>query len=171
MFDELASRLGGALRKLTGRGRLSESDVRDASREIRRVLLEADVNLAVARDFCRRVEERAVGREVLTGISPGQQVVQVVHEELVRLLGGASSPGLQYPSHRAAVVLLVGLSGSGKTTSAAKIARHWKTRGKRVLLAALDLKRPAAIDQLEVLARSIDAPAHVDRGAADPVAV
>jgi signal recognition particle subunit SRP54 len=162
MFDELASRLGDALRKLTGRGRLSEQDVRDASREIRRVLLEADVNLAVARDFCRRIEERAVGGDVLQGITPGQQVVKVVYDELVRLLGGPPGPGFQYPSDRAAVLLLVGLSGSGKTTSAAKLARHWKTRGKRVLLAALDLKRPAAIDQLEVLARSIDAPVLVD---------
>jgi signal recognition particle subunit SRP54 len=171
MFDELTSRLGDVLRKLTGRGRLGEQDVRDALREIRRVLLEADVSLTVARDFCRRVEERAVGDELLRGVTPGQQVVKVVYEEMIRLLGGSAGPGLEFPSHRAAVLLLVGLQGSGKTTSAAKLARHWKTRGKRVLLAALDLRRPAAIDQLEVLGRSIDAPVHVERGASDPVAL
>jgi signal recognition particle subunit SRP54 len=157
---------------LTGRGKLTEQEVRDAVREIRRVLLEADVNLAVARDLCKRVEERAVGTELLQSVAPGQQVVKIVFDELVKVLGGgAPSSGLQFPSNRAAVVLLAGLQGSGKTTSAAKLARFWKGRGKRVLLAALDLRRPAAIDQLEVLGKSIDAPVHLDREAKDPVAL
>jgi signal recognition particle subunit SRP54 len=157
---------------LTGRGKLTEPEVRDAVREIRRVLLEADVNLAVARDLCKRVEERAVGTELLQSVAPGQQVVKIVFEELVQVLGGgASPPGMQFPSNRAAVVLLAGLQGSGKTTSAAKLARFWKGRGKRVLLTALDLRRPAAIDQLEVLGKAIDAPVHLDRGAKDPVAL
>ncbi|TMQ53855.1 MAG: signal recognition particle protein [Candidatus Eisenbacteria bacterium] len=169
MFDELTTKLAGVFRKLTGRGRLGEQDVRDAVREIRRVLLEADVNLAVARDLCKRVETRAVGVELLQSVSPGQQVVKIVFDELVSLLGGTTAAGMQFPSNRAAVVLMVGLQGSGKTTSAAKLARHWKERGKRVLLTALDLRRPAAIDQLEVLGKSIDAPVYLSRDASDPV--
>jgi len=171
VFDELSSKLAGVFRKLTGRGRLGDQDVRDALREVRRVLLEADVNLTVAEDFCKRVETRAVGAEILNQVSPGQQVVKIVYEELVRLLGGAGQQGLQFPSNRAAVILMAGLQGSGKTTSAAKVARYWRQRGKRVLLAALDLQRPAAIDQLEVLGRAIDAPVHLDRSAQDPVAL
>ena len=169
MFDELTTKLAGVFRKLTGRGRLSEQDVRDAVREIRRVLLEADVNLVVARDLCKRVETRAVGAELLQSVAPGQQVVKIVFDELVSALGGTSAAGTQFPSNRAAVVLLAGLQGSGKTTSAAKLASHWKERGKRVLLAALDLRRPAAVDQLEVLGRSIGAPVHADRSAKDPI--
>ena len=169
MFDELTSKLAGVFRKLTGRGRLSEQDVRDALRDVRRILLEADVNLGVARDFIKRVESRAVGTEILQSVAPGQQVVKVVFDELVQLLGGGAGQGMQFPSNRSAVVLMAGLQGSGKTTSAAKLARYWRERGKRVLLAALDLRRPAAIDQLEVLGRSIDVPVHLDRKATDAV--
>jgi signal recognition particle subunit SRP54 len=171
VFDELTTKLAGVFRKLTGRGRLSEQEVRDAVREIRRVLLEADVNLAVARDLCKRVEERAVGVDLLQSVAPGQQVVKILFDELVSVLGGAVAAGMQFPSNRAAVVLMAGLQGSGKTTSVAKLARYWKERGKRVLLAALDLRRPAAIDQLEVLGTSIGAPVHLDRTASDPVAL
>ncbi|HEY2924463.1 MAG TPA: signal recognition particle protein [Candidatus Eisenbacteria bacterium] len=171
MFDELTTKLAGVFRKLTGRGRLSEQEVRDAVREIRRVLLEADVNLGVARDLCKRVEERAIGTEILQSVAPGQQVVKIVFDELVSVLGGAGVPGMQFPSNRAATVLMAGLQGSGKTTSATKLARFWKDRGKRVLLAALDLRRPAAIDQLEVLGKSIAVPVHLDREAKDPVAL
>ena len=171
MLEELSERLSGVFRKLLGRGRLSDQDVRDALREIRRVLLEADVNLDVARAFLKSVEERAVGADLLRSVTPGQQIVKIVHEELIRLLGGSGAAAMQFPSNRAAVVLLAGLQGSGKTTTAAKVARHWKERGKRVLLAALDLKRPAAIDQLEVLGRSISVPVHADRQAKDPVAL
>ena len=171
MFDELTTKLAGVFRKLTGRGRLSEQDVRDAVREIRRVLLEADVNLAVARDLCKRVEERAIGADLLQSIAPGQQVVKIVFDELVSVLGGGSTAGTPFPSNRAAVMLMAGLQGSGKTTSAGKLAKFWKDRGKRVLLAALDLRRPAAIDQLEVLGKSIGVPVHLDREAKDPVAL
>jgi len=167
MFDELTERLGGVFRKVLGRGRLSDQDVKDSLREIRRVLLEADVNVNVARDFLKAVEARAVGADLVQSVQPGQQVVKIVHEELIRLLGGTGSPGTQFPSNRAAVMMLAGLQGSGKTTTAAKLARHWMGRGKRVLLAALDLQRPAAIDQLEVLG----APVHADRTSRDPVAV
>jgi len=171
VFDELTTKLAGVFRKLTGRGRLSEQDVRDAVREIRRILLEADVNLAVARDLCKRVEERAIGADLLQSIAPGQQVVKIVFDELVSVLGGGSTAGTQFPSNRAAVMLMAGLQGSGKTTSAGKLAKFWKDRGKRVLLAALDLRRPAAIDQLEVLGKSVGVPVHVDREAKDPVAL
>jgi signal recognition particle subunit SRP54 len=171
VFDELTSKLTGVFRKLTGRGKLTETEVKEAVREIRRVLLEADVNLAVARDLCKRVEERAIGVELLQSVAPGQQVVKVVFDELVSVLGGPNAGGMQFPSNRAATVLLAGLQGSGKTTSAAKLAKFWKGRGKRVLLAALDLRRPAAIDQLEVLGKGIDAPVHLDRAATDPVAL
>jgi signal recognition particle subunit SRP54 len=171
MFESLTDRLHGVFQKLVGRGRLSEQDVKDALREIRRVLLEADVNLDVARDFLRAVEARAVGADILQSVTPGNQVVKIVHEELVALLGGPAQTGIQFPSNRAAVLLLAGLQGSGKTTSAAKLAKHWAGRGKRVLLTALDLQRPAAIDQLEVLATSIGVPIHLDREAKDPVAL
>ena len=171
MFEELSERLTGVFRKLLGRGRLSDQDVRDALREIRRVLLEADVNLDVTRSFLKAVEERAVGADLLQSVTPGQQIVKIVHEELTRLLGGGAAKATQFPSNRAGVVLLAGLQGSGKTTTAAKLARHWKERGKRVLLAALDLKRPAAIEQLEVLGRSISVPVHADRATQDPVAL
>jgi len=171
VFDELTTKLAGVFRKLTGRGRLSEQDVRDAVREIRRVLLEADVNLAVARDLCKCVEERAIGAELLQSIAPGQKVVKIVFDELVSVLGGGSTAGALFPSNRAGVVLMAGLQGSGKTTSAAKLGRFWNDRGKRVLLAALDLRRPAAIDQLEVLGKSIGVPVHLDREAKDAVAL
>ena len=172
MFEDLTERLGGVFRKMLGRGRLSEQDVKDSLREIRRVLLEADVNLNVARDFLKSVEARAVGEDLLHSVQPGQQVVKIVHEELVKLLGGAGpQAGMQFPANRAAVLLLAGLQGSGKTTTAAKLARFWMKREKKVLLAALDLQRPAAIDQLEVLGKQIGAPVHLDRAAKDPVAL
>jgi len=172
MFEELTDRLSGVFKKLLGRGRLSEQDVKESLREIRRVLLEADVNLNVARDFLKAVEARAVGEDLLSSVTPGQLIVKIVHEEMVKLLGGgAATPGLQFPSNRAAVILLAGLQGSGKTTTAAKLARYWKGRDKRVLLAALDLQRPAAIDQLEVLGKQIGAPVHLDRSTKDPVAL
>jgi len=129
VFDELTTKLAGVFRKLTGRGKLSEQEVRDGIREIRRVLLEADVNLAVARDLCKRVEERAIGTELLQSVAPGQQVVKIVFDELVKVLGGGTPGGMQFPSNRSATVLMAGLQGSGKTTSAAKLARFWKERG------------------------------------------
>ena len=117
------------------------------------------------------MEERAIGAELLQSIAPGQQVVKIVFDELVSVLGGGSTAGALFPSNRAGVVLMAGLQGSGKTTSAAKLGRFWNDRGKRVLLAALDLRRPAAIDQLEVLGKSIGVPVHLDREAKDAVAL
>ena len=153
MFEALSDRLQGIVRKLTGQGRLSPDNIRETLREVRRALLEADVQVGVARDFIARVEARAVGEEVLKSLSPGQQVVGIVHDELVSLLG--SSPiTLAGSPHLPTVVLLAGLQGSGKTTFAGKLARWLKAKGKRVMLASGDVYRPAAIDQLARVAES-----------------
>ena len=158
MFDSLSDRLRKTLGDLTGRGRVSEADVDAAVREIRLALLEADVNFKVVKDFVARVRERAVGAEILGSLTAGQQVVKIVNEELVALLGaGDRTFHLQ---GNPAVIALVGLQGSGKTTSAAKLARHLVKQGRRPLLVAADPYRPAAADQLETLAKSLDLPTH-----------
>jgi len=157
MFDTLSDRLNGVFDRLRGRGALSETDVREAMREVRVALLEADVALSVARDFIGRVTEKAVGAEVLRSVTPGQQVVKIVNDELVAVLGGDdSSAGEAVPLNLAvkppAVVMMVGLQGSGKTTSTAKIAKLLKEKqGKKALMASLDVARPAAQEQLAVL--------------------
>ena len=158
MFDSLSDRLRKTLADLTGRGRVSEADVDTAVREIRLALLEADVNFKVVKDFVARVRERAVGAEILASLTAGQQVVKIVNEELVALLGaGDRTFHLQ---GNPAVIALVGLQGSGKTTSAAKLARYLVKQGRRPLLVAADPYRPAAADQLETLAKSLDLPMH-----------
>ncbi len=151
MFEALTDRLQGIVRNLTGQGRLTPDNIRDSLREVRRALLEADVQLAVARDFVARVEQRAVGDEVLNSLTPGQQVVKVVRDELESLLG-RTPVTLAGSPHLPTTVLLAGLQGSGKTTFAGKLALWLKARGKRVLLASGDVYRPAAIDQLERVA-------------------
>ena len=151
MFESISKSLQGVFRTLRGYGKLSESNVRDALREVRTALLEADVNFAVAKGFIDRVRERCLGREVMESITPGQQVIKHVHDELVALLGGAAAE-LDLKG-RPAVIMLAGLHGSGKTTTAGKLAAHLKGRGRSVLLVAGDLRRPAAVDQLAVLAR------------------
>ncbi len=156
MFEVLTERLDGVLRKMRASSRLTEDNIGESMREVRRALLEADVQLQVARDFVERVREKALGTEVLRSLQPGQQLVKVVHEELVELLGGEAAP-LQLSGHPA-VLLLAGLQGSGKTTLAAKLAGHLKKRGHKPLLVAADVYRPAAIDQLQVLGRQQDVP-------------
>ncbi len=151
MFEALTDRLQGIVRNLTGQARLTPDNIRDSLREVRRALLEADVHVAVARDFVARVEARAVGEDVLKSLTAGQQVVGIVQEELVSLLG-QSPITLAGSPHVPTVVLLAGLQGSGKTTFAGKLARWLHERNKRVLLASADVYRPAAIDQLERLA-------------------
>ena len=158
MFDSLSERLRKTLSDLTGRGRVSEADVDAAMREIRLSLLEADVNFKVVKDFIARVREKAVGAEILQSLTAGQQIVKIVHDELVALLGaGDRTFHLQ---GNPAVVSLVGLQGSGKTTSAAKLARHLVRQGRRPLLVAADPYRPAAADQLETLGKAVDIPVH-----------
>lgn len=171
MFGELQEKLEGVFRGLSGQGKLSEESVGDAMRQIRRALLAADVEVSVARNFVARVRERAVGEEVLRSVTPGQQVVKIVHDELVELLGSSASQLDLAASAPPAVVLVMGLQGSGKTSFSAKLARHLKSQGRRPMLAACDLQRPAAIDQLEVLAGEIGVPVHAQRETTDVVAV
>ena len=151
VFENLAERIQTIARNLTGQGKLTPDNVRESLREVRRALLEADVQLAVARDFVAKIEERAVGEEVLKSLTPGQQVVGIVHEELIALLG-KTPVTLAGSPHLPTVVLLAGLQGSGKTTFAGKLAKWLKAKDKRVLLASADIYRPAAIDQLERVA-------------------
>ena len=162
MFDALTDRFGGIFERLKGRGRLSDDDVDAALREVRLALLEADVNVAVVRSFLARVRERAVGAEVSKSLTPGQQVVKIVHEELIATLGGEAAP-LAHAAAPPLTILMVGLQGSGKTTTAAKLAARLKGSGKHPLLVAADLQRPAAIDQLETLGGRIGIPVHTDR--------
>jgi signal recognition particle subunit SRP54 len=158
MFDALSERLRATLATLTGRGRVTEADVDTAMREVRLALLEADVNFKVVRDFVARVRERAIGADILESLTAGQQVVAIVNEELTALLSaGDRSFHLQGSP---AVVMLAGLQGSGKTTSAAKLARHIIKQGRRPMLVAADPYRPAAADQLQTLGRQLDVPVH-----------
>ncbi|QZA33473.1 signal recognition particle protein [Hydrogenibacillus sp. N12] len=168
-FESLTARLGEAFRRLRGRGRLTEADVDQALREIRLALLEADVSVKVVRPLIGRIREKAVGAEILKSLNPAQQVVKIVYDELVDLLGGTLAE--LNLSRRPAVILMVGLQGAGKTTTAGKLARHLAGRGKKPLLVAADVTRPAAVTQLEVLGRSIDVPVHLPGDLTDPVAI
>ena len=156
-MSALSDKLQDIFARLKGRGALSEADVTAAMREVRMALLEADVNYKIAKDFCNRVKERAVGSEVLKSLSPGQQVVKIVNEELTALMGGGQTKLAVNPKPPT-VILMAGLQGSGKTTSAGKIALYLKNQGKRPLLAAGDVYRPAAIQQLQVLGEKIGVP-------------
>lgn len=161
MFDALTQRFETVFGRLAGKGRLSEADVDAALREVRLALLEADVNVGVVRDLLARVRERAVGVTVKASLTPAQQIIQIVHEELVRTLGSEPAPLEKGPIPF--TILMVGLQGSGKTTSAAKLAAHLKKQGRKPYLVAADLQRPAAIDQLVSLGSRIDVPVYVDR--------
>jgi len=158
VFDTLSDRLRKTLGTLTGRGRISEADVDAAMREVRLALLEADVNFKVVKDFVARVRERAIGHEVLDSLSAGQQVVKIVNDELVALLSAGDRTF--HLAGNPAVVAVVGLQRSGKTTSSAKLARHVVKLGRRPLLVAADPYRPAAADQLETLGKSLDIPVY-----------
>ncbi|MCO6385105.1 signal recognition particle protein [Oceanicola sp. 502str15] len=156
MFENLSERLSGVFDRLTKQGALSEDDVKTALREVRVALLEADVSLPVARDFVKAVQDKATGQAVTKSVTPGQQVVKIVHDELVHVLQGEGEPGELKVDNAPAPILMVGLQGGGKTTTTAKIARRLKERqNKRVLMASLDIYRPAAMQQLEVLGRQI----------------
>ena len=157
MFENLTEKLTTALRMISSKGRLSESDVDAALREVRLALLEADVNFRIARDVVKRIREKAIGENVLEGISPGQQVIKIVNDELVHLLG-SENQGLSAGGTPPKVILIVGLQGSGKTTTSAKLALHIRKKNQKVLLVAADLRRPAAMDQLETLGKQLDIP-------------
>jgi signal recognition particle subunit SRP54 len=168
VFDALSERFDGIFKRLRSRGRLSDRDVDEVAREIRIALLEADVNVRVVKSFISRVKERASGAEVAKSLSPAQQVIKIVHEELVTTLGGTTGK-LTLSSKPPTVVVLAGLQGSGKTTAAAKLARHLQSHGSPVLLVGADLQRPAAVEQLRVLGERIGVPVH--SAAHDPVKV
>src|SRR5262245_3322726 len=157
MFESLSTRLQGVFDRLGGRGRLTEDNIQEALREVRVALLEADVNFKVVRAFMERVRERAVGQDVLTSLTPAQQVVKIVFDELVELLGG-SGHSLAPASHPPTIIMLMGLQGSGKTTTAAKLARLYAKQGQHPMLAAADIYRPAAIDQLHTLGQQVGVP-------------
>jgi signal recognition particle subunit SRP54 len=170
MFDTLSDKLQATLGELRSHGRLSEEDLSRAAREIRLALLEADVNFKVVKEFVATVKERAAGVEVTKSLTPGQQVVKIVHEELTALMGSGGSR-LAFAGRPPTVILLAGLQGSGKTTAAAKLALLLRREGKAPALVAADLQRPAAIDQLEQLGKQIQIPVYLDRGTKDAVGV
>ncbi|MGO9612591.1 MAG: signal recognition particle protein [Dissulfurispiraceae bacterium] len=170
MFESLNEKLEAIFKKLKGRGLLKEEDVDLALKEIRLALLEADVNFKVVKDLIQHIRERAVGKEVLESLSPGQQVIKIVYDQLCELLG-ASNARIQLAPNPPTVLMMVGLHGSGKTTTSAKLARFFKKEGRRPMLVAADLQRPAAIDQLITLGRQIDIPVHYSKDIKDPVSL
>src|SRR5690554_2803262 len=169
VFSNLAGRLQETLRQLRGKGKLTEKDVDEALREVKLALLEADVNFRVVRGFINRVRERAVGKEVTSSLTPGQMVVKIVHQELTALMGEKEEK-IRVAPEPPTVVLLVGLQGSGKTTTAAKLGRHLKMQGRRPMLAAADIYRPAAVRQLQILGEKLELPVYFSEGKS-PVAI
>ena len=168
-FESLSDKLTEAFKRLRGKGRLTEADVKEAMREVKLALLEADVNFKVVKDFVRKVTERATGVDVLESLSPAQMVIKIVNEELTALMGSENQK-LNISSHSPSVVMLVGLQGAGKTTNGAKLAGLMRKQGKRPLLVACDVYRPAAIQQLETVGRQLDIPVF-QMGQGDPVAI
>ncbi len=166
-FEGLSQKLSSALSKLTGRGKLTEQAVREGMREVRMALLEADVNYLVVKDFCKRVTERCVGQQVLDSLSPAQQVIKIVNEEMTALMG-TENARLTWSSSVPTIYMLCGLQGAGKTTMAAKLANYLQKTGKKPLLAACDIYRPAAIKQLQVVGQQLDIPVF-EMGQGDPV--
>ena len=157
-FESLSDRLAGVFKKLKNHGKLTEADVKTAMREVRMALLEADVNYKVAKDFCAKVSERAMGQEVMESLTPAQQVVKIVNEELVALMGGEEAPRLIVKNKGQTIIMLCGLQGNGKTTHAAKLAKYFIKQGRRPMLVACDIYRPAAIDQLQVVGEKAGVP-------------
>ncbi|MEG0768143.1 MAG: signal recognition particle receptor subunit alpha, partial [Clostridia bacterium] len=166
-FEGLSEKLQAVMRKISGRGKLSEQDVKDAMREVRMALLEADVNFLVAKDFIKKVTERCIGTEVSESLSPAQQVVKVVNDELTTLMGGTNSR-LTWSSAPPTVFMLCGLQGAGKTTMAGKLGLWLTKQGKKPLLVACDIYRPAAIKQLQVIGEQVKVPVF-EQGTQDPV--
>ena len=167
-FESLTDRLAGVFKKLRGHGKLNEADIKAAMREVRMALLEADVNYKVAKDFCAKVSERAMGQEVMESLTPAQQVVKIVNEELIALMGGEEAPRLVIKNKGQTIIMLCGLQGNGKTTHAAKLAKYYIKQGRRPMLVACDIYRPAAIDQLQVVGKQAGAPVFTLPGAKPP---
>lgn len=172
MFESLSKRLEGVFTNLSGKGKLTEADVDEAMREVRLALLEADVSLKLVRQFVERVKAKAVGAEVLGSFSPAQQVLSIVNDELIEMLGGAEGKSkLNLGGQPPNVIMLVGLQGSGKTTSAAKLAKYLQKEGQRPLLVAADMYRPAAVHQLQTLGKQLSIPVYAEPEGADPVEI
>lgn len=168
MLENLGNRFQDIFKKVRGHGKLSEENIKEALKEVKMSLLEADVNYKVVKDFIKKIQEKAIGTEVLKGINPGQQFIKIVNDELVELLGGTNSrltKGVKNPT----VIMLAGLQGAGKTTFAAKLAARLRKEGETPYLVAADVYRPAAMKQLEVLAKQINIPAYIDEGNKDPI--
>ncbi len=166
-FEGLTEKLQGALRKMTGKGKLTEQNVKEGMREVRMALLEADVNYAVAKDFIKKVTERCVGQEIISSLTPGQQVLKIVNDEMTALMGGSNAK-LTWSSSVPTIYMLCGLQGAGKTTMAAKLAGWLVKQGKKPMLAACDIYRPAAIKQLQVVGEQVKVPVF-EKGTQDPV--
>ncbi|GAC1448835.1 MAG: signal recognition particle protein [Ktedonobacterales bacterium] len=172
MFESLSARLEGVFDRLRGKGKVTEKDVTDAMREVRQALLEADVNFKVVKQFVARVQERAVGSDVLESLSPAQQVISIVYDQLVEMLGGkeeAGKPRITFAGAPPTIVMLVGLQGSGKTTHAAKLASYFRKQGQRAGMVAADMQRPAAVQQLQQLGRQLDVPVYAEPPGNKPV--
>jgi signal recognition particle subunit SRP54 len=170
MFESLSGRLDNVFKKLRGHGKLTEENIQEAMREVRMALLEADVNFKVVKDFVATVTKKAVGLEVVGSLAPGQQVIKIVHEELVELLGGETA-SLVLDGRQPVVIMMVGLQGSGKTTSSGKLAKMLQGKGRKPYLVPADVYRPAAIDQLTILGKSLGVPVHPSTTDQDPVAI
>ena len=166
-FEGLSEKLQGVFKGLKGKGTLSEADINNAIRQIKLALLEADVNFKVVKEFVATIKEKALGEEVIKSVTPGQQIVKIVNDELAALMGGAGSK-LTYSPRGFTVYMMVGLQGTGKTTTCGKLANYLKKEGKKPMLCACDVYRPAAIDQLEVVGSSIDVPVYVNRDSKKP---
>ncbi|OQY06865.1 MAG: signal recognition particle protein [Fusobacteriia bacterium 4572_132] len=170
MLDNLGNRFQNIFKKVKGHGKLTDKNIKDALKEVRLSLLEADVNYKVVKDFVNKIKESSVGEEVLTGINPGQQFIKIVNDELIELLGGTNSR-LTKSIKNPTVILLAGLQGAGKTTFAAKLAKYLKKKGERPFLVGADIYRPAAMKQLQVLGESIDVPVYIEEGSKDAVKI
>ncbi|MCY2927712.1 MAG: signal recognition particle receptor subunit alpha, partial [Planctomycetota bacterium] len=170
MFESLTDKFNGMFRKLSGRGRITEANVQDAMQDVRRALLEADVNFQVAKDFCDRIVAKAVGTEVIQSLHPGQLMVKIVHDELVELMGPVDSR-IYFVSPPPTIIMMAGLQGSGKTTTCGKLAKLLIRQGKHPMLVACDLQRPAAVDQLTIVGESAGVPTYRPEGETNPVRV
>ena len=170
VFEGLSEKLQNVIKKIKGAGRVTEKDVKSMMREVKLALLEADVNFKVVKSFIDKVSERAVGQDVLESLTPGQQVIKIVHEELISLMG-SKTENISFSSAPPSVYMMAGLQGSGKTTTAAKLANYLKKRGKKPMLAACDLYRPAAVKQLQVLGKQLEIPVFEMGTGANPVDV
>ena len=170
-FEGLSEKLKGVINKLKGKSRITEADVKEITREVKLALLEADVNYKIVKDFTNKIREKALGQDVLKSLTPGQQIVKIVHEELVELLGGKEVEGLNISPNPPTIIMLVGLQGSGKTTMAGKLANMLRKQGKKPMMVACDVYRPAAIDQLEVLGKQLSIPVFSNKESKDVVGI